>query len=306
MHRRLLQRAAFGQRWVLFTVGGASLLICGILVVTRFSIGASDGLLPILQQNSPEDALTLEGRWRGEAKLKSISVRDDIATRRNLRSELVLPWKVLLSDPDDLVASGLEESLLDTVAKHALVRAEMTPAAYIELIEQESQHQWAPDAALRDVRNPLESVYYFHFDGPMPQEVARSLIVPVWDKLYREHAWRFASIGTSDRGARLSIAKIRSADYSSELGFTDSAEAAYWWGSAATALGVRFIVPTVGIDRIIERDRSAIIAHCQFVVECADGGVIGWYSTWFLDPATGMWSCDRMVQKFFRSAVTIF
>ena len=147
----------------------------------------------------------------------------------------------------------------------------------------------------------LESMYkYMGQPMPMPNDV------DVWGifrdfvttQLETNHGMLIGAADQAPGGFRVDVYKIHAPDEIDYYLFQnlDEDQMSYWFeNNGQRAFQVR--IPRMSLKDILKRDHNAIIVNICWLVQTEDHQAFNWHTTWYWDPKSKSWVCNRIARK---------
>ncbi len=194
--------------------------------------------------------------------------------------------------------------LLDAVATEAMVRTQVNPEAYIDLVESSPQYRWIEPTEDQWRRAGLWGLLQ-ESGGPMPKttvEACRRL----WPQIMAD-GYRFARLGVEPTGVRIKVSVIRSSRQPFELfDLYSEGQRHYWLDVPMRSSLFKFREPVRTPEEALAGRPSLIVAESNELIETDNGLLATWRLFWYLDPDSGRWVCHygvvaggRLVKAFF-------
>jgi len=200
---------------------------------------------------------------------------------------LVSAWRPSVVDPKGLLSPEQLQSLLQTIARYATAQSSADPAAYLQIIADDSPwYSWisgADDFAHYGVKG----VYHWEFDDvPGSYSDAKRTLIKMWKQLYGVKGDRFASVGSGARGALLNVHRIRGFQ---PAGIREGQNTEYWLDLPLNIPAVQFrqAAPRKSLMlKLLEKHDAIDVAFVHILVKAVNGVLFDWRSVWILDPQT--------------------
>jgi len=208
-------------------------------------------------------------------------------TRDTVVQRLVSAWKPSVVDPAGLLTTDQIQSLLDSIARYATAQSSVDPAAYLQIIADDSPwYSWISgedDFAYYGVKG----VYHWEF-GHYPDSYsdAKRVLKTMWKSLYDTKGDRFAKVGSGSRGAIVNIYRLHAFQ---PVGLRDGQDTEYWFDIPLNVPAVQFrqVTPRTNIMlKLLETHDAVDVAFVHILVQAVNGILFDWRSMWILDPKT--------------------
>ncbi len=242
-----------------------------------------------IQQSQAASAALLVGRYR-EAITEDIGAPD--ATEK-LRAAL----GANLRDPGGALTAEQRRLLTEAIARHTLARSEVSPEAYLSMIESEPGTRWIAPAEDKNWER-ADDWFKYHEGAAASRDDPRSALARIIKEAHGPNKERIVQYGVGKRGLVLEISpkRVRSVDQKEDWFLRSEAELTYWFGPSGMS-AMRFRVPVRPLERVIEEEGGAVVAACMMAVANEGGVTYGWYTIWYWDAESGSWQCDSMNRR---------
>lgn len=286
--RRIAPKGAAGSRLLLAMVP----LLLGVGLLARHvrlsqverevlagPVAAEDGVARMLATESMHKAVSMAPLMGGADERRSV-VREAIRTG------------TLEVGPG--VERARVDALVEAVSAHIAARAAESPEEYLAIVDTE-RYEWISPSDEKKWHT-VEFRWRAVLGAPPDRADPRRVLLDLMRAGLERDSQRLSGIGAASAGSCIRVARItRKAELETALWLGE--ERSPFWANGPTTTPLVFRTSPTTLERVLARDRSALVARSHQLVEREGGWRVLIVSMWFYDPAAGRWQCSRMTSR---------